>query len=264
MMPRPKPPVQISLLVALVCSGLIALWLAAYHAFQNVVSHSLQAVFAATLIEAGLVVDAMVAVKYDSLYAKIGLIIAIIVSATYNFVQASQVAAGRLDLWSLLTLALGPLSALVCVALALGDLVTQYQDDIAAWDAAIAEAKRKEAEAIAEEERKQAEEERNYQRKQAELARKRAERAERERKQAESTPEPAGTLPEGNGNAPEVAGTLPEGLPVVPESPEELRKLAESGAVDLETLTGSMLAPLIGYSERTARKWIESAKNGDQ
>lgn len=60
--PRPTVPVQLYLLAGLAVFGLIALWLAAFHAFLQVASGP-QAFFAATLIEAGLIIEALALVK---------------------------------------------------------------------------------------------------------------------------------------------------------------------------------------------------------
>lgn len=60
--PRPSEPVQLYLLAGLVIFGLAALWLAAFHAFLQIAG-SPQAFFAATLIEAGLIIEALALVK---------------------------------------------------------------------------------------------------------------------------------------------------------------------------------------------------------
>jgi hypothetical protein len=209
------------LLAGLAGLGLVALWLAALHAFGQVAG-PVQAAFAATLIEAGLVIEALMVMRRPRLwYVWVGPAISIAVSATYNYLQAGA-NAPTLSAWPLLTLAVGPLSALLFVAVTLGHglgehqaAVEQWQRDRAGWLAATAA----EAEAYrrAQEEQRQArlhqlqaaerqrqaeqeayrrqveQDEREYRRKQDELARRREERQQR---QAEAPPERPADVPQ--------------------------------------------------------------------
>lgn len=215
--PRPQVPVQLYLLTGLVIFGLAALWLAAFHAFLQIAGGP-QAFFAASLIEAGLIIEALALVKRPKVwYIWIAVAISLVVSGTYNYIQAAAVAPS-FNFWQLGTLALGPLSALAFVSLTLGYELAEYQRRLETWQtdrASWLEARRQEAqeredrekaelsarlERIQERERERQEaealrrfqleqEDRAWQRHQAELARKRSERAERtvERPQAESS-----------------------------------------------------------------------------
>jgi hypothetical protein len=220
---RPQMSVQLYLLSGLVVFGLAALWLAAFHAFLQVASGP-QAFFAATLIEAGLVIESLALVKRPQLwYIWLAVAISLVVSGTYNYIQAAM-AAPTFNPWQLGTLALGPLSALAFVSLTLGYELAEYQRRLEKWQTDRAEwieARRQEAEARErqkdielntrleriqdkERERQEAEALRRYeleksqilwQQRQQELARKRLERHEREHElahsQGETTPEPA-------------------------------------------------------------------------
>ncbi|MBE7473185.1 MAG: hypothetical protein DPW09_24835 [Anaerolineae bacterium] len=206
--PRPTEPVQLYLLAGLASFGLLALWLAAFHAFLKVASGP-QAFFAATLIEAGLIIEALALIKRPHVwYTWVAVGISLMVSGTYNYIQAAAVAGESLNTWMLLTLALGPLAALAFVSLTLGHELREYQNRVETWQtdkAAWLEQRRLEAEAYerqqeaerqlrlqrlqeAEFERQEREAERRYeaeraerewQHKQQELAQRRLERRER-------------------------------------------------------------------------------------
>jgi hypothetical protein len=133
--PRPTEPVQLYLLAGLAGFGLLALWLAAFHAFLKV-SSGPQAFFAATLIEAGLIIEALALIKRPNVwYTWIAVAISLIVSGTYNYIQAAAVAGESLNPWMLLTLALGPLAALAFVSLTLGHELREYQNRVETWQA---------------------------------------------------------------------------------------------------------------------------------
>lgn len=145
---RPQMPVQLYLLSGLVVFGLAALWLAAFHAFLQVASGP-QAFFAATLIEAGLVIESLALVKRPQLwYIWLAVGISLAVSGTYNYIQAA-LAAPAFNPWQLGTLALGPLSALAFVSLTLGYELAEHQRRLEKWQTDRAdwiEARRREVE----------------------------------------------------------------------------------------------------------------------
>jgi len=175
--PRPAPPPQLYLLVTLACFGLTALFLAAFSAFKLVAAPP-QAFFAATLIEAGLIVEALtLALRPRTAAPWIGLLISYTVSARYNIIQAAA-AAPQLDPFSLYALSLGPLSALAFVSLTLGGELRRYQSDLSAWQEAAAAWLNEKTANEAAYHRQIEDEERQYRRKQDELSRKRAERRE--------------------------------------------------------------------------------------
>src|SRR5262245_51546359 len=116
---RPRPPAQLFALGMITAAGLIALFFAALHAFLLVASPA-QAFFAAVVIEAGLVVEALALInKPRSVYPWIGLAVSLFVSGTYNYVQASTANENLVSI-ELFALAFGPLSALAVVSLTFG------------------------------------------------------------------------------------------------------------------------------------------------
>jgi pyruvate/2-oxoglutarate dehydrogenase complex dihydrolipoamide acyltransferase (E2) component len=210
--PRPAPPAQLYLLAALSVFGLAALWLAAFHAFSQVAGGP-QAFFAATLIEAGLIVEALALVKRPKVwYIWIAILISLVVSGTYNYIQAAA-AAPAFNVWQLGTLALGPLAALAFVSLTLGYELREFQQRVEKWQtdrAAWLEQRQQEAETYerqkeanrqawlrglqeAEQRWQREAAERQWQAEQAEREwqRKRQERAERRAERQERTSEPA-------------------------------------------------------------------------
>lgn len=284
--PRPRPPAQIWLLALLCGFGLIALWLAAYAAFQQIAGPG-QAFFAASLIEAGLIIEALAVMRFGNAWAKIGLLASFIVSGTYNYIQANVAVAAeagiKLSTWPLLTLSLGPLVALASVSLALGDTLSRHQVAVERWEtdrakwlekreAEAAERQRQideqraawqrqQAEKQAAWERQQAEEQAAWDRQETERSRKRAERAEKERQKAADRPE---NQPEENGSRPAASGNLPAGLPVVPRDRDHFRQLVASGQIDPEQITGSQLAEACSISPRAGRDWLAEVKNGKE
>lgn len=132
--PRPAPPAQLYLLATLAACGLAALWLAAFHAFSHVASPA-QAFFAASLIEAGLIVEALALVKRGPVwYIIAAVVVSLAVSGTYNYIQAAAVAGDNFNWWQLGTLALGPLAALAFVSFTLGYELREHQARLEKWE----------------------------------------------------------------------------------------------------------------------------------
>ena len=129
---RPRPSAALWLLAGLTAVGLAALFLAAYAAFRHIMPW-VQAVFAALLIEAGMVVEAIALIRGRNWLAAIGLVISLAVSGTYNFIQAQTAGAG-LHPVMLLALALGPLSALTFLAMATGRELSHYEIQVLDWE----------------------------------------------------------------------------------------------------------------------------------
>lgn len=192
--PKPRPPTQLYGLAALAGVGLLALWITAYNAFAAV-GGTIHALAAATLIEAALILDMLFVVRHRRSPAAIaggaGILISVVVSATYNYLSAAA-HAPTLSGWPLLALAIGPLSALLFVALATAhelhtyqQAVTDWQRDRADWlETQRLEAERAERERLAQAEawrREQQQAERARQEREAEHRRamERAEAAER-------------------------------------------------------------------------------------
>jgi biotin operon repressor len=133
---KPRPSVALYLLSILVLAGLVALFLAADYAFRQIMESRLQAIFAAVLIEAGMIVEAIAVMRSKKNWpALVGLFVSLLVSGTYNYIQAEH--AGKLvgieGSWQLLTLALGPLSALTFLAMAVGRELGDFERRLEAW-----------------------------------------------------------------------------------------------------------------------------------
>jgi hypothetical protein len=142
-MNKPTKPITIYPLALVAVAGLAAQFLAARSAFDLITSNPYHSIAAALLIEAATVVEALVFVRSRNAWAALGLVLTVIVSATYNYVQAVNADAG-LSSWQLIAMAVGPLAALVSVGLALGDELRRYENALMEW--------RLEQEAIAQEE----------------------------------------------------------------------------------------------------------------
>ena len=131
-------------LAAAVGLGLVALFIAAYTAFSAVMTRE-HALFAAAVVEIGAVVGALALARargvVDGLLAFAEVAIAVTVSATYNYTQVAQAAAAlKISQWELVMLALGPLAALVFLALNLGRAIRQHEQDVSAYHAGKARA----------------------------------------------------------------------------------------------------------------------------
>ena len=138
--PKPKPSIVIYFLAVMVVVGLVAMFLAARYAFGQVMGNDAQAFAAALLIEASMIVEAITIVRARAwkanIPALIGLVVSILVSGTYNYVQVQHAgkAAGIVDTWQLTSLALGPLSALVFLAMAVGRELRSYEEAVSTWE----------------------------------------------------------------------------------------------------------------------------------
>lgn len=229
---KPRPQVQLWLLLFITIGGLVALFLAAYHAFSLVASPP-QAFFAALLIEVGLAVEAIALInRPKSWYPWAGLIIGFLVSGTYNYTQAAKAGQGLGGL-ELFALAFGPLSALAFVSLTFGNELRAYQEKAAEWERNRVE--------WAEKERKRLEA-----------------KEDRKAARAEKTAGiPAETFRESSVNFPV---NLPPWLPQVPGNLREFKYMVDEGLVVLPPgLTGSDLQkyiPAVG-TDRTGRNWLD-------
>lgn len=134
--PPPDTPISLYALTLALIAGLIALYIAAFHAFSQVMQ-PMQASFNAALIEIGAVVEAIALVRGRNKIALLALVLSIIVSATYNYIQVSTAGAalGLTNDWQLLTLALGPLLALTFLALTTGGELAAHEQRKAEWHA---------------------------------------------------------------------------------------------------------------------------------
>ena len=137
---KPKLSVTISLLAGLILVGLYALYQAAHFAFGQVMANKSQAVAVALFIEAVMAVDALAIIRarrvWDNVPALIGMVIALLVSGTYNYIQAQTTGAtvGLVNWWQLGTLALGPIAALVSASMALGREIRSYEVTVMVWE----------------------------------------------------------------------------------------------------------------------------------
>lgn len=131
---KPKLPVIVYLLFVLAVCGLVALGIAAYTAFSQVAGRE-QALAASILIEAAMVIEGITLIRRNW-WAAGGVLVSLIVSCTYNYIQAEQ--AGKLhgltNPWQLFTLAIGPLSALFFLALTIGYELKQHENRVKEWE----------------------------------------------------------------------------------------------------------------------------------
>jgi hypothetical protein len=133
--PKPRLSPLVYGLIALAAVGLLALGIAAYTAFIQVAGW-VQALAASVLIEAVMVLEAMAIIRRNR-WAIAGVVVSLIVSVTYNYIQAQHAGAahGLTNWWQLGTLAVGPLSALLFLALTIGHELAQHDQRVDQWSA---------------------------------------------------------------------------------------------------------------------------------
>lgn len=229
LIPRPRSSAALWLLSALVVVGLVALFLAAFYAFSKVTEYFGQAVAAALLIEAGIIVEAILIIRRNVL-AVPGLVVSLAVSGTYNYIQAQHVGAlnGVTSAWQLGTLAIGPLSALVFLSLAIGHEIREQERRVVQW-------------------------EQDRQAWYEEQARKQEEAELKERKRQERREDRLRKVP----------GKLPEARQVSGNLPADWRQLSESDKEGLQDMEASEIVTAFGVSARTARNWkTKLSRNG--
>jgi len=213
---KPKPALQLVLLALITVGGLIALFFAAFASFQIATGNQAQAFFAALVIEVGLAVEALALIKRPkTVYPWVGLTIAYIVSASYNWFQAANHATAvgqNVSTFTLGALAFGPLSALAFLSLTLGYELREHQWNVSEWERKRMEWTTQEAARLEEKEAA----ERLHQEELAERERKRQERAEKIRQE--------------QGEQKTVLRTLTEKLERSPEYDELLGKVRELSA----------------------------------
>lgn len=198
--PKPQLPAAAWALAGLLAFGLIGLGTAAYNAFL-LIGHWWQALAFALVIEAGAIVEALALVRGNK-YAIPALAIGLPVSISYNWTQAEQAAAVLavpLPAWQVAALAIGPLSAVFFIALALGRELQNLDKARAQWA----------ADRQKWQDDRETKENRRLERKEARL-----ERQERARERQELAAVIPGTF-QGTGanvpaNVPPVKGTYPE------------------------------------------------------
>lgn len=156
---KPQPSASIYVLASITVVGLIALFLSAVSAFAQIM-HWYQALFAALVIEAGMIAEAFAFMRGRNKVALVGLLVSLTVSLTYNYIQASQAANGKnISLVEVLALAIGPLSALTFLSLSLGKEWQMYDAELVRWESGQVDAQRIAADKLqAEIERRDAEE----------------------------------------------------------------------------------------------------------
>lgn len=233
---RPKPPLTVIALSLVVLAGLVALFLAAQHAFSTVAGRE-QAIAAALLIEVGTVAEALAFARSRNRIAGAGLLISFLVSASYNYTQAHD-ARPELAGFQLLALALGPLSALTFVSLALGA-------ELRTWGLQVKEQEVEEDErrrCVVERREAKEREELEYRRREERLVVRRLERWER-REGVRSVTEP------------DVVGRS-----VDRRWPDKAAFLADDDRLD--DLSARALADAQGICERSARRWLAAVRNG--
>lgn len=260
---KPTPPVTIWLLSIVIVIGLLALGIAAYFAFIQVMPWY-QALFSAFLIEVGAIVEAITLIRGNNWIAAAGLLGSLIVSGTYNFIQASTAGAahGLTDWWQLITLAIGPLSSLTFLAMSLGreirgheKAMTGWQKQRQAWITAQQEERRKAEERIAEEKRLSEERARKDADEQAAASRMLELEKEKLRLETEKQMELAKFR----------AQLRAESRKDTDPDPETFRKVSDWRSLPVEDkkiiagMDTSQIMQNYGVSDRTARNWRTKA-----
>lgn len=144
---EPETPAAVYILSTVLIVGLIALFIAAFYAFKQT-QEPAQALFSAFLIEAGAIAESFALIKRKDLIAVIGLLVSVLVSGTYNYIQSERIGLnnGLTDQWQLITLALGPLFAFVFTALSTGKQLSDLEIAREKWKTAAADHARTQAE----------------------------------------------------------------------------------------------------------------------
>jgi hypothetical protein len=266
---KPRFPITIPLLAIVTGAGLISLFLAAHYAFGQVTVSPVHAIAAALLIETAMAFEAITFTRTGNRLALVGLIVSFAVSMLYNYVQASLRATELHTSWIiheavLFALAVGPLSALAFVALALGNEMKKYAERVEAWEALRLVLKEEAEDWSRSVEQQKLDAELALQAEEAEakrqLERERFLADERARKRAERREEkgrkPTENIPEG----------LPAWLVVLPENRKHWNELVEGGVIKLpdERPTGKQMSdwiPAVG-TDKSGRNWIGDVWNG--
>jgi len=269
-MQKPSIPITIIALALVAAAGLITQFLAAEHAFGLIGRTTLYSVMAAVLIESAIVVDAVVVARNRNLLALVGLVLAMAVSAVYNYLLADTATVQyTLQLWQKLALAIGPLFAMVTIGLALGEELFNYGARLDAYNLEQAERdelvqtelqrdQRASATYQEQAERESADFERQLTREHQEhtlreerLATRRAERWAR--KLAEQVP--VAQLPDNGRDAPSAIDELLVHVPGALASIDAYEHACKQYPAIAARIKPKQLAARIDQSPRTARRW---------
>lgn len=264
-MQRPRPPITVIALIIVAVAGLFTQFLAAETAFALIGRTTLYSIFAALLIELAIVVDAIVVARNRNIIALAGLIIAMVVSAVYNYTLADLSSTDYvLRIWQKLALALGPLFALAAIGLALGEELYKYslqldayEQDQEAYQASLREEgheRNQHQQRLARDQlafdREQSRERAQFKMREEQLATRRAERWARKEKAAQH-------IPQDNGR--EAPSPIDELLTVVPHALDSIDAY-ETACIQhpalAKRITPKQLAARIDQSQRTARRWV--------
>lgn len=271
-MQRPKFPWGTVIGVGVViAAGVVYLGIAAHAAFQNVVSNETQAVLGALLIEVGLIAE-VIELILGNWWASGGITVSLLVSVTYNYVQAKQRGEthGLTNTWQLLTLAVGPLAAVITLSLTVGFAIRKYKEAEAAYQVA-QQKKREELRAkMADEQKQQDEQERqdrlaaeeaNRQLKhQQELAKIEAESRERQaRIDAETKEHLAAIRAESRRAERQDAGNFPQATGNFPVTWARWQDVPPEHRQRMAKMTTSEIMVTYNKKEKTARNWKNDA-----
>jgi hypothetical protein len=132
---RPAYPVSARALALVLVIGLIGLGLVAFEVFSLIDGPIVAGAFA-LVIELAAISEAMSILKRNK-PAWVGLAISLLVSGLYNYTraaQANELLTTQLGQVELIALAIGPLSAVLFLALSLGHAVKEYEAAVEAWE----------------------------------------------------------------------------------------------------------------------------------
>lgn len=260
---KPRPPATVWILSFLAALGLVAQFLAAEAAFSQTATSWLHSISAAALIEAAIVIDALVVVGSGNRIAALGLAVGVVVSGTYNYTQAAS--HSTLVGWQLYAQAIGPLAALASIGLALGYELRGYYAAVDAWEAGEAAEAESEMEIARRRqdwiERQRLELELEQERLDREFQRKERRRRRLQEKRLEEKRIATGLT----GHRPDMsepAERLPEPRPVRwADKSAFLEDVSERPDL-LDELTGDEVARLSGLSAAgSGRRWLREARD---
>lgn len=281
---KPRPPVQVWVLTAVLALGLVAQYIGGEAAFALLKRGPIYSAAASALIEAMAMAEAFtLAMSYRpqaqdeqdmgkltfNPFSLAGLVISLLCSGIYNYVWVQETVP-HLESYQVWAYAIGPLTALASAGLTLGMELREYLLKCAAAvgvQEAQAQARIKAQQAhqaVLEKQEREFELRIRYEKAQAEIAREaervqleaqertRAQKAQEsiQRKELKLKTEAADAEqrqePERMASEPEISAELPEWLPEFPTSKAQFVAMVQGGSAQLpDNITGAELATLI-------------------
>lgn len=290
-MGKPEFPWHLWLLGGIACFGLFAQFLAGEAAFDLLGRGSGYSFSVAIFIEAAAVVAALeITRSYKEIevgtqdwtsdeppeikrsfnvFAVVVEVVTLVCSAMYNYTWVASVLDDANPV-QIMAYAVGPLAALSGLGMTVGATLREWQNSVAKWTLAEADAEQTQVQADLDYQRQLEAEERA---RQAKLARARMEAELKEQTRSAKAEERIRRLelkqsvPQATSRKPlpvAVAGT--EWLTTVPADVAEFTALVSAGSIEIpEGITGAEMAAAIPAinTDRTGRNWLKAARNGN-